>query len=51
MGLKSVSSLRGDLQKIAALIEPTTRVLDLGCGDGTLLSYLQEQKGACRYHK
>ena len=38
-------TLRSDLLKISALIDASTRVLDLGCGDGTLLSYLQEQKG------
>ena len=37
-------SLRPDLQTIAALIEARSRVLDLGCGDGTLLKYLIKEK-------
>lgn len=36
--------LRPDLQIIADWIKPGTRVLDLGCGDGALLSYLQREK-------
>ncbi|NOL52310.1 methionine biosynthesis protein MetW [Pelistega suis] len=38
------SILRPDLQRIAAWIEPGSRVLDLGCGTGTLLKHLQESK-------
>jgi methionine biosynthesis protein MetW len=30
---------------IAALVEPGSRVLDLGCGEGELLAALQSQKG------
>jgi len=37
--------LRRDLQIIADMIEPGTRVLDIGCGDGVLLDYLVHQKG------
>ncbi|MCW3480074.1 methionine biosynthesis protein MetW [Neisseriaceae bacterium JH1-16] len=37
-------SLRADLQLIADWIEPNSRVLDLGCGDGTLLAYLGRDK-------
>ncbi len=33
-------AIRVDLQLIADMIEPGTRVLDVGCGDGTLLDYL-----------
>ncbi|MDH3335650.1 MAG: methionine biosynthesis protein MetW [Rhodospirillaceae bacterium] len=33
-------SIRIDLQLIADMIEPNTRVLDAGCGNGTLLDYL-----------
>jgi methionine biosynthesis protein MetW len=33
-------SLRPDLRAIAELVTPSTRVLDLGCGDGALLDYL-----------
>lgn len=36
--------MRPDLEIIARLIEPGSRVLDLGCGDGSLLHYLQETK-------
>lgn len=35
-----IATLRPDLQAIADLIPPKTRVLDLGCGDGELLTYL-----------
>jgi methionine biosynthesis protein MetW len=37
--------IRPDLQVVADLIEPGTRVLDIGCGDGTLLAYLDAAKG------
>ncbi|WP_442917130.1 methionine biosynthesis protein MetW [Magnetovibrio sp. PR-2] len=33
-------SIRVDLQRIADMIEPNTRVLDVGCGNGDLLEYL-----------
>lgn len=36
----SPKSIRIDLQLIADMIEPNTRVLDAGCGNGTLLDYL-----------
>jgi methionine biosynthesis protein MetW len=36
--------LRPDLLAIASLIQPGERVLDLGCGDGALLRYLQDQR-------
>jgi methionine biosynthesis protein MetW len=38
--------LRRDLRLIADMIEPGSRVLDIGCGDGALLSYLARDKGA-----
>ncbi|GGE13551.1 methionine biosynthesis protein MetW [Aureimonas endophytica] len=36
---------RIDLQVIADLVRPGARVLDVGCGDGALLSLLQEKRG------
>jgi len=39
------SSIRYDLGLIASWIEPGSRVLGLGCGDGVLLEYLKHQKG------
>lgn len=36
----STLALRPDLLAIAELIQPKEKVLDLGCGDGTLLRYL-----------
>jgi methionine biosynthesis protein MetW len=38
--------LRPDLGLIAGFIPLRSRVLDLGCGDGTLLEYLTRSKGA-----
>jgi methionine biosynthesis protein MetW len=38
--------LRRDLRVIADMIEPSARVLDIGCGDGALLAYLAKEKGA-----
>lgn len=37
-------AMRFDLQIIASWIEPESRVLDLGCGSGILLSWLKENK-------
>ena len=37
---KPSKRMRIDLQLVADLVSPNTRVLDVGCGDGTLLSYL-----------
>jgi len=36
--------LRYDLQIISDLIKPESKVLDLGCGDGTLLNFLKKEK-------
>lgn len=42
--MNSPAALRIDLQQIADWVQPESRVLDLGCGDGTLLAHLREQK-------
>jgi methionine biosynthesis protein MetW len=40
----AAAQLRQDLSLIADMIEPRSRVLDIGCGDGALLAYLTRQK-------
>jgi methionine biosynthesis protein MetW len=42
---RRAAPLRLDLQIIADMIAPSTRVLDVGCGDGELLAYLKRAKG------
>jgi methionine biosynthesis protein MetW len=37
------------MQAIARLVPPGSRVLDLGCGDGALLSHLQRERGCTGY--
>lgn len=38
-------NLRVDLRLIAEMIAPQSRVLDIGCGDGTLIDHLTRTKG------
>ena len=42
-------TLRRDLELIADWIRPGSHVLDLGCGDGTLLAHLAEHKQTTGY--
>ena len=39
------SALRTDLRLIAEMVEPGSRVLDIGCSDGTLLEHLARVRG------
>ncbi len=39
------SGLRPDLAAIADHVEPSTRVLDIGCGDGALMAELETKSG------
>nr|WP_211331889.1 methionine biosynthesis protein MetW [Inmirania thermothiophila] len=41
--------MRPDLATISEWIEPGSRVLDLGCGDGTLLEHLGRTRGVSGY--
>ena len=38
-------NMRLDLRLIAEMVKPGTRVLDIGCGDGTLIEYLYRTHG------
>lgn len=42
--ISTSAELRKDLALIADMIEPGSRVLDIGCGDGALLQYLSDAK-------
>jgi methionine biosynthesis protein MetW len=42
-------STRADFSTIAGWIQPSARVLDLGCGDGGLLAYLRDSRGVVGY--
>jgi methionine biosynthesis protein MetW len=40
---------RRELELIAAMVPPGSRVLDLGCGSGELLAHLREHRGCSGY--
>jgi len=40
---------RKDMELIADLVPPGSRVLDLGCGDGELLAHLRDARGCSGY--
>jgi methionine biosynthesis protein MetW len=47
--MNSNAMQRADFAAIANWIKPGARVLDLGCGDGSLLRFLAEQRDAIGY--
>jgi methionine biosynthesis protein MetW len=49
MNFHELSVLRPDLAFIAHWIQPKSHVLDLGCGDGVMLDYLQSDKQCTGY--
>ena len=44
-----MTALRKDLEVIAAMVAPGSRVLDLGCGNGELLAYLRDTRQCTGY--
>ena len=49
MNFEDLSRVRPDLAFIAHWIPSKAHVLDVGCGDGAMLSYLQSDKGCTGY--
>lgn len=47
--LLSTIAPRADFAAIAAWIKPSAAILDLGCGDGSLLRYLRDTRNAFGY--
>lgn len=45
----SPNHLRTDLELLSNWIQPSSHVLDLGCGDGTLLEHLRQQRQVTGY--
>jgi len=43
--IQTLDGIRRDLSLLADMVQPGARVLDIGCGDGTLLAYLRDRKG------
>ena len=49
MNFNELTALRADLAFIAHWVAPGSQVLDLGCGDGVMLDYLQSAKQCAGY--
>lgn len=49
MNFQTLQELRPDLAFIAHWIAPNAHVLDIGCGDGVMLDYLQSDKSCTGY--
>jgi len=49
MNFQELNVLRADLAFIAHWVNPASHVLDLGCGDGVMLQYLQTDKHCIGY--
>jgi methionine biosynthesis protein MetW len=49
MNFQELSSVRPDLAFIAHWVPANSHVLDVGCGDGAMLSYLQTDKACSGY--
>jgi methionine biosynthesis protein MetW len=49
MNFRELNVLRADLAFIAHWVRPASHVLDLGCGDGVMLEYLQSDKQCIGY--
>lgn len=49
MNFTELNTLRPDLAFIADWIKPAAHVLDVGCGDGVMLDYLQSDKQCTGY--
>ncbi len=49
MNFRELIALRPDLAFIAHWVAPASQVLDLGCGDGVMLDYLQTDKQCLGY--
>ncbi len=49
MNFEDLATVRPDLAFIAHWVKPGAHVLDVGCGDGAMLNYLQAGKGCSGY--